>query len=188
MVLFWLTKDILSYLFQVIVLRLISIHYFEIVFEELCDVMLGIRCVGVCGRHSEDPFVCFGAKATKRACVQYLPRDRNRTRERRSQRNNWLEREVKGRSVKRWDQVREENSEQKSERRPLEPVDPSRIDQHKILSQHSLWFCGNLARIHTRVSLQTHRMLGKCHRLLPSCTWSLFFFSSTLTRVFFVYW
>ena len=32
--------------------------------------MLGIRCVGVCGCQSEDPFVCFGVKPTQRACAR----------------------------------------------------------------------------------------------------------------------
>ena len=47
----------------------------------MCDMMLGIRCVGVGECQSEDPFVCFGAKPTQRACVRDLPRDRKKTRE-----------------------------------------------------------------------------------------------------------
>ena len=43
--------------------------------------MLGIRCVGVGECQSEDPFVCFGAKPTQRACARDLPQDRKRMRE-----------------------------------------------------------------------------------------------------------
>ena len=37
------------------------------IYCSMCDTMLGIRCVGEC--QSEDPFVCFGAKPTQRACA-----------------------------------------------------------------------------------------------------------------------
>ena len=47
-----------------------------------------------------------------------------------------------------------------------------RGDQRERMSQRSWWLCGNFARIHARDSSQKHRMLGKCHKLLPSCTWS----------------
>ena len=42
----------------------------------MCDTMLGIRCVGVCGCQSKNSFVCFGAKPTQRACARDLPLDR----------------------------------------------------------------------------------------------------------------
>ena len=49
----------------------------------LCDMVSDIRSVGVgvgdC--QSKDPFLCFGAKPTQRACTRDLPRDRKRTRE-----------------------------------------------------------------------------------------------------------
>ena len=48
--------------------------------------MLGIRfCECGCGSQSGDPFVCFGAKLTQRACVRDYLRDQKRTREGRSQ-------------------------------------------------------------------------------------------------------
>ena len=58
--------------------------YFLILY--MCNTMLGIHCVGVCGCQSDDSFVCFGAKPTQRACVRDLPRDRKRKREGMSQR------------------------------------------------------------------------------------------------------
>ena len=46
------------------------------------DTMLGIRCIGVCGCQSDDPFVCFGSKPTQTACA----RDRKWMKEGRSER------------------------------------------------------------------------------------------------------
>ena len=46
----------------------------------ICDTMFGIRCLGVGECQSEDPFVCFGAKPTQRACAQDTPRDQEKTR------------------------------------------------------------------------------------------------------------
>ena len=37
------------------------------------------------------------------------------------------------------------------------------------MSQRSWWLCGNFARIHARDCSQKHRMLGKYHKLPPSC-------------------
>ena len=88
--------------------------------------MLGIRCVGVYGCQSEDPFVYFRAKPTQRACAWDVPRDRKRTRkwksERKTEGDSWQEREVKRWSVKRWEQGREETSQQTSGRQLLRPV------------------------------------------------------------------
>ena len=127
-----------------------------------CDTMAGIRFCE-CRRHSEDPFVYFGAKPTQRACARDLPQDRKRTNEGRSERetegDNRQERAVKRRSVKEWEQGREETSLQKSERRLLRPVDqqmpgwPTREDKSVLLVA---W--GSFARVHARVSPQKHRM------------------------------
>ena len=38
--------------------------------------MMGIRCMVVCGWHSEDSFVSFGAKPTQWTRAQDLSRDR----------------------------------------------------------------------------------------------------------------
>ena len=47
-----------------------------------------------------------------------------------------------------------------------------RACQHERMSQCSWWLCGNFARKHACNSSQKHRMLRKCHKLLPSCAWS----------------
>ena len=122
---------------------------------------------------SENPFACFGAKPTQRACARDLPRDRKRTREGMSQRSSQQkgaeedsrqEKAAKRRSVKRWEQGREETSRQKSERRLLGPVDPQmpgwpmREDESAFLVA-----CGSFTRIHTRDSLQKH---GEQHKVL----------------------
>ena len=63
-------------------------RYFCIVdLLKVCDTMGGIRFCG-CGCQSENPFVCFGAKPTQRACARDLPRDRKMTWEGRSQRQS----------------------------------------------------------------------------------------------------
>ena len=69
------------------------------------------------------------------------------------------ERADKRRSVKRWEQGREETSQQKSERRLLRPVDqqmpvwPTREDKSALLVDS-----GSFARVHVRVSPQKYRM------------------------------
>ena len=107
-----------------------------------CDTMLGIRCVGVSGCQSENFFVCFGAKATQKACAQDLPRDR-KDEGRKVPENSPLkgaaetsrdERTVKRRTQMTKDSRRrqsdesrtEKREEQKSKRRLLRPVDPQR--------------------------------------------------------------
>ena len=40
-----------------------------------CDTMLAIHCVGVGECQSEDLFIYFGAKPSKKACSRDLPRD-----------------------------------------------------------------------------------------------------------------
>ena len=114
----------------------------------LCDMMLGIRCVGVCGCQSEDSFVHHGAKPTQRACVRDLPRDQKKTREGRSQRDS-----QEMRVGKKGDQLT------KSERRLLRPVDrqmlgwPTREEKSALLVAYR-----RFAQVHTRICPQKHRM------------------------------
>ena len=99
--------------------------------------MLGIRCVGVWGCPSDDPFVCFRAKPTQRACARDLPRDRKRkgkegprdqsAGEVSQEKDTVSRREEKG-AVSWRKQSREQGSQHKSERRLLEPVDLGRVD------------------------------------------------------------
>ena len=57
--------------------------------------------------------------------------------EERSQQKGTEETSRHGRSVKRRESGREETSQQKSERRLLEPVNSVRVDQRERISQHS---------------------------------------------------
>ena len=140
--------------------------------------MLGIPCVGVGECHSEDPFACFNAKPTQRVCVRDLPRDRKKTREGRSQRRT--KKEVEQRSQQNGAVSQREHStevgeadRQEKKRWMLGPVDSGpEFDQRGRMSQRSWLICGNFAWIHARASPQMHRILGKCHKLLPSCPWS----------------
>ena len=88
--------------------------------------------VGVGECQSEDPFVCFGAKPTQRACLRDFPCNRKRTRE-------WRPRSRTGESEgeSRW---------------LLGCVDPDA--GLAKMSQHSRWLCGNFAQIHARDSSQ----------------------------------
>ena len=80
--------------------------------------MLGIRCVGMCGRQSDDLFVCYGVKPTQRACARDLPRVRKRRMEGRSQKRQkeTVSRRERQRLVDRTSQLRDES---RAERRPV---------------------------------------------------------------------
>ena len=83
----WLVNYILNILGEKRFLKLFWILIIPLfrVKSNICDTMGGIHFCG-CGYQSENPFVCFGAKPTQRACARDLPRDRKKTRKGRSQR------------------------------------------------------------------------------------------------------
>ena len=116
--------------------------------------MDGNRFCG-CGCQSEDSFVCFGGKGL----VREISRETGRKRGKEGPRDSRQEKAVKRRSVKRWEQGREEISQQKSERWLLRPVDrkmpgwPTWEDKSALLVA-----CGSFAREDARVSPQKHRM------------------------------
>ena len=120
----------------------------------MCKKDLAFIFVGVCKCQSEDSFVCFGTKPTQRACVQDFPRDQKRTREGRSHRTE----------VDRTGQSAGEN------RQLVGCVEPG-----ARLGNVRGWVSipGDLVGILLEYTLAiAHRMLGKCHKLFPSCAWS----------------
>ena len=156
--------------------------------------MSGIR-FSVCGCQSENPFVCFDAKTTQRACARDLPwarKDdgrkvpetvgnketvsrkeqqrpvdrRGESREGHGQQKGAEETSRQNRSVKRWESGREETGQQKSERRLLKPADLL------MLSWPTREFKSALLVALWEFSLEytlalAHRMHKKCHRLPP---------------------
>ena len=150
--------------------------------------MLGIRCVGVCGCQSDNPFVCFGAKPTQRAFAWDLPRDRKKTREGRSQRRgkgSRHEKSVKRRTQSaeggRKDQSTEQVSQEmrvgqrgdqstevrKAAARTCWPTDAGLSDESAFLV--ALWKFRTDTR--PRSPANARRAAQKCHRLPPSCAW-----------------
>ena len=116
-------------------------------------------------------FLCFGAKPTQRACTRDFPRDGKRTGEGRSQR----EQEAENRRNQSTDQgSRQERAVNRSRGKPTARMCGRRghVGQRERMSLHSEWFYGNFARTHARANPQMHRMLGKYHKLPPSCAWS----------------
>ena len=108
-----------------------------------------------CGCQSEDPFV-LARNPYKRACAWDLLQDWKRTRE--------------GRSQSRRDQGREQNRAVGRREQELEPV-----NWNAKLAYGRGWVSipGDFVGVSLEYTLTiAKRMLGKCHKLLPSCAWS----------------
>ena len=140
---------------------------------------VSIRCVGVGKCHSEDPFVCFGAKPTQRACAWYLLRYLRKTREVRSQgeqrrrQNRAFDRRGQSTEVGRSRQSREEDRRRQSagERWWLLVCVVSNAGSANLRRLVSI--PGSFVGISLEYTLAiAHRMLGKCHELLLSCAWN----------------
>ena len=128
----------------------------------LCDTMCVIRFCG-CGCQSEDSFVCFWRETHTKGLQARSPtrpeEDEGRKVPELKRSQSTGESSQEKVAVKRWELVREETSQQKSERRLLRPVDrqmpvwPTREDKSALLVT-----CGSFARVHAHVSPLKHRM------------------------------
>ena len=129
-------------------------------------------CGRVCGCQSENPFVCFGAKPTKRVCARDLPRDRKWTREGRSQ---WQSAGESSQEKVSQEMRAGQRGDQSTEVRKaatktcgLGPGWPTRENKSPFRVA-----CEIFVRIHARNRLQMHGELHKSvKRIILSCTWS----------------
>ena len=132
-------------------------------------------------------FLCFGAKPRQRACARDFQRDRKRAREGRSQRRR-EKKPINRRKQKPVDRPGQRTDQSSRQNKVVDGREQStfcrgkptarmcgprgQVDQREKMSQHFWWLCGDFARIQALASPQMHRMLGKYHKLFPSCTWS----------------
>ena len=134
-----------------------------------CDTMSGIRFCGCgCGCQSEDPFVCFGAKPTQRACARDLPRDRKRTEQSRTEESR--ERKKKQQSTELGSR---QNMTVGRREQELGAVD-SEAGLANVRGRVSVpgGFVGISLEYTLALAHRCTESYAKCHKLLPSCSWS----------------